>query len=1128
MKWEQKRMEEGEIYPFQKPKQEYAYFDLSKMTSEFKFTTQLYNSAKKLVRENKVMLKEVQIGYPEYINAKQLRGIVKGVYVDRGYSSDISIVFDREHILKFYCMAPRCHRYFERGYYYSERSLCEHTTALLILLEDYLKKYNPGDSTDQNGYNLFQGFRSLHAKTVLEKTEEQKRDVQLEPILENSGEALSLTFKVGTDKLYVIKNLTNFVNDYEKHATMPLGTKSEISFSRHRICEKSQKIYQFIETAVKEQLRRIEHTRMSSRYYDEEHPVRNRIELYGECLDRFYELFENQKILCNDKSSIKNVKNILSVCKGKPDIALKIVKDVDQEQVFHGIEVTGKMPNIIEGGKYSYYCSSTEFCRIDDEIMKTISPLLNLKQFGEISFYVGRKNLSEFYHQVLPVLKEIADVEEAEADYIEKYIPPKAVFQFYLDVENGNITCKAKAQYGEEKVSLLDNLKENQVYEAFRNLNREQEILYQVLKLFPQIDLEKEEVHCGESEEAVFHVLESGVDKLLTLGEVHTTDRFRNLNIRRKTKIKVGVSVQSEIMDLSISSDDIDQKELLQILQSYQRKKKYYRLKNGDFVVINEADIEMLSQMMDTLHVSPKEFTQGKMKVPMYRALYLNKMLEQGENIYLNRDKHFKNLIKEFKTVEDSDFEVPAELESIMRNYQVQGFKWTKTLERYGFGGILADDMGLGKTLQMISVLLAAKQEGTLGTALIVAPASLVYNWKEEFMRFAPDLKVTLVVGSQRERASIIQNHLESDVLVTSYDLLKRDIAEYEGISFQYQVLDEAQYIKNHTTAAAKSVKVITSKYRYALTGTPIENRLSELWSIFDYLMPGFLYGYDVFRKELETPIVKNKEEEASERLKKMVAPFILRRLKGDVLKDLPDKIEEVRYAKFESKQQQIYDAQVVHMKEVIAKQDESDFQKNKMQILAELTKIRQICCDPELLFEKYQEGSAKRAACMELVKSAIEGEHKILLFSQFTSMLELLEKDLKKEKISYYKITGATPKEKRVEMVSSFNNDQVPVFLISLKAGGTGLNLTGADVVIHYDPWWNQAVQNQATDRAHRIGQTKIVSVYKLIAKGTIEEKIVKMQESKKDLADTILSGETGGITKMSKEELLELLEGR
>ena len=289
--------------------------------------------------------------------------------------------------------------------------------------------------------------------------------------------------------------------------------------------------------------------------------------------------------------------------------------------------------------------------------------------------------------------------------------------------------------------------------------------------------------------------------------------------------------------------------------------------------------------------------------------------------------------------------------------------------------------------------------------------------------------------------------------------------------------------------------------------------------------MPGFLYGYETFKKEIETPIVKNKDVEATERLKRLVSPFILRRLKKDVLRDLPEKLEEIYYAKMEETQQQLYDAQIVHMKQLLKGQSEENYRKNKLQILAEMMKLRQICCDPSLFLENYNGESAKRETCMELIQSAMEGEHKILLFSQFTSMLELLEKELADREIPYYKITGETGKEKRMELVKAFNSDATPVFLISLKAGGTGLNLTGADIVIHYDPWWNLAVQNQATDRAHRIGQTKVVSVYKLIMKNSIEEKILHMQEEKKNLADEILSGETGGIVNMTKEELLELL---
>ena len=947
----------------------------------------------------------------------------------------------------------------------------------------------------------------------------------LEPVLEREGEDLHVTFKAGTGKLYVVKSLTDFINTYENNATLLFGSKTEIDTAKHRISDASENVFEYVKKIVKEELNRTEHMRSSMRYYYNNEEIKNRIALYGEHLDQFYDLYEGKCIAYNDKTGRKTVKTMVELKEGKPNIRLKVEKDIDGEQIFHGVQVTGKVPDVIRGKDYQYYFKQDAFCRIDSEIASEMQPLMELGESGEISFSVGRKHLSEFYHQVLPMLKRNVHVEEVEPEAVQEYIPPEAVFAFYLDAENGTITCRPKAHYGENTVSLMDCYSNDRVFETFRNRNQEEEILYYLEKFFPTINMENDELLCEESEEAVIRLLDSGMDRLMALGEVHTTDRFRNMNVRKAPKMKVGVSIESDIMNLSVSSEELNQEELLQLLQSYRRKKKYYRLKNGDFIAVNDADMDMLVQMMESLQVSPKEFVKGNMKLPVYRALYLNKMLEQGENVYLNRDRHFKNLVKEFKTVEDSDFEVPVSLSNVMRKYQVQGFKWMKTLEQYCFGGILADDMGLGKTLQMISVLLSAKENNKAGTALIISPASLVYNWGEEFKKFAPELKVSLVVGSQQERVKLIENYRDSDVLVTSYDLLKRDIAEYEGAEFSYQILDEAQYIKNHSTAAAKSVKIIKSRYRYALTGTPIENRLSELWSIFDYLMPGFLYSYERFRRELETPIVKHKDENASARLKKMVSPFIMRRLKADVLKDLPDKIEEIRYAKLETEQQRLYDGQVIHMKNMIASQDADDFQKNKLQILAELTKIRQICCDPELLFEKYRGESAKRMACMELIKSAIEGEHKILVFSQFTTMLELLERDLEKAGISYYKIIGATPKEKRVEMVNAFNNDNTPVFLISLKAGGTGLNLTGADVVIHYDPWWNQAVQNQATDRAHRIGQTKVVSVYKLIAKGTIEEKIVKMQENKKDLADTILSGENGSITQMSKEELMELL---
>ena len=334
------------------------------------------------------------------------------------------------------------------------------------------------------------------------------------------------------------------------------------------------------------------------------------------------------------------------------------------------------------------------------------------------------------------------------------------------------------------------------------------------------------------------------------------------------------------------------------------------------------------------------------------------------------------------------------------------------------------------------------------------------------------------------------------------------------------------KFIKNYGTQAAKTVRKIQADFKLALTGTPVENRLSELWSIFEYIMPGFLYTYQKFRKEIEQQVVIEPDGEAAKRLKKMVHPFILRRLKKDVLTDLPDKIEKNTYINLEEEQQKLYDAHVKRLQLLLDKQTEEEFKTSKIVILSEITKLRQICCCPALIYEDYPYFSAKENLCVDLIHKAAEAGHKILLFSQFTSMIDRLEERFQQEKISFYKLTGSTSKEKRLQMVEQFNKDDTTVFCISLKAGGTGLNLTAADIVIHYDPWWNLAVQNQATDRAHRIGQENVVTVYKLIAKGTIEENIVKLQEKKMALADQIIGGEEMGSGSFSKEELLELLK--
>lgn len=1039
-------------------------------------------------------------------------------------SFPVSILFSRNSIVRQNCRCPDCRYNYYSGY--ETKCRCDYVAALACFLDDYGQEHVLGDATNKDGMALIRMTQQNRQQKVI-SSDIVSRDVRLVPRLQRKGGELHLSFRVGSEKLFVVKNLPDFCGHVRAGDTDLYGSKTYINHQRDNFDEESRKWIHFLETVQQEEAeQRV--IFLEKNYYDPPRLMGASVNLFGWRLDRFYTSWENTPIEYEDKD--REVRADLLPAVRNPEAKLVISSyESKKEREFHGIIASGLLPEFYFGADGVYYIGEEHFCRVEDAYRDAVIPLRSLLAGGVLSVRIGRNYLADFYYKVLPELEEIFEVTESEGDKIRSYLPPQAKYLFYLDAEEDVITCRARVRYGDQEYSLLDLVEKGRLplMDLRRDVDGEQQMLEQAGVWFPAQDCERDVLFCDQDEEKMLRVLEQGADELMTLGEVHATQRFRRRQEIRKVKLSVGVSLSGGLLDLSVVSEELSREELLDVLQGYREKKRYYRLKSGEYMNLEDDSLGMLLELMETMHLTPKELLLDHMQLPVYRTLYLDKLLEEHEAVYSKRDASFRSMVKGFKTVNDADFEVPASLDRIMRNYQKHGYKWLRTLESWSFGGILADDMGLGKTLQMIAVLLAAKQEGREGTSLVVTPASLVFNWGEELRRFAPELKVSLISGTQAERKTQIEAYRNEDVLVTSYDLLKRDIVYYKNKQFLYEVIDEAQYIKNHSTAAAKSVKVIHSQTRYALTGTPIENRLSELWSIFDYLMPGFLYGYDTFRKEMELPAVKYQDGDVMKRLQKMTGPFIMRRLKEQVLKDLPEKLEENRYVMFEQEQRQLYDGQLTHMRDVIARQDDTDFNRNRMQILAELTKLRQICCDPNLCFENYRGTAAKTEACLELIQSAMDGGHRILLFSQFTSMLDILKKRLDSERIPYYTITGETKKELRQEYVKRFNGDDTPLFLISLKAGGVGLNLTGADVVIHYDPWWNLAVQNQATDRAHRIGQTRKVTVYKLIVKGSIEEKIQELQEKKRDLAEQVIGGETGQLGAMSREDILALLEG-
>ncbi len=1020
--------------------------------------------------------------------------------------------------------------------YYNYDCLCKHCVAALLAFAEESERNaglsaaggKAGKRSGKEPLLLRQTETSPAMKELLDKYFLQRvfplnhkeiyGQVHLEPAFTLQDGHASVQFRIGISQMYVIKDVLEFMDRMDTGEVYAYGKKLEFPHMKEAFAEESRKMLEFIIYWTE---RNREKYRMPRWYtYGNSQKVRE-MALNTEEMEHFLLATDGRPFLGQyGREGERQWRTV----EGKREFTLSLAGKKD------GIEVKAEEFQGYQGEKYAICFSDGLVYLMDREEVDPVRDFLFcIDQMPYRTAFIRKEDVPVFCSQLLPKLEKFFVCEKTDFDASD-YMQHPASFEIYLDAPQKDfVTGKLFAVYGEEKYAVYGKRKETEGA-GIRDLFREMEVGQAVASYFNAYDEEGAMMALSGDEEKLYALMAEGIPKMQQLGEVFVSDALKRFSVTQAAKVSMGISLAGDLLELTVSAGDMPMDQLVEILSKYDRKKKFYRLKNGSFVDLDGGDIGLLARLKDELGITDRQLKQERIALPKYRALYLDGELKEQRAFRAVKDRNFKELVRNMKTVEDNDFEIPASLEDIMREYQKKGFLWMKTLKHNGFGGILADDMGLGKTLQVIVFLLSEYIDAGPSEnkrCLIVTPASLVFNWSSEIERFAPALHVKTVTGTAAERREIIQASGERDILLTSYDLLKRDMDGYAGIRFYCQVIDEAQYIKNHNTQAAKAVKEIEAGFKLALTGTPVENRLSELWSIFDYLMPGFLYSYQHFRETIEIPAVQNGDGEAMGKLRKMIGPFVLRRLKRDVLTDLPDKLEENMYAKLEGEQQKLYDAHVQRMRMMLDKTSEEEFRTSKIQILAELTKLRQICCDPALVFEGYGENSAKTDMCLDLVRNAVNGGHKMLVFSQFTSMLDRLEDALKREGIPCYMLTGATPKEKRVRMVEAFNKGDTQVFCISLKAGGTGLNLTSADIVIHYDPWWNLAVQNQATDRAHRIGQENVVNVYKLIVKGTIEDNIVKLQERKKELAEQVLGGDGVGSGSFTKEELLELLGG-
>jgi hypothetical protein len=728
-----------------------------------------------------------------------------------------------------------------------------------------------------------------------------------------------------------------------------------------------------------------------------------------------------------------------------------------------------------------------------------------------------------FFTQLEPMVKEFCQLKIAPEVESRMHSAPLIVV-LWLDKAQNDILLKLRFRYGAIEV---DPFAEAPAAPQGQLLLRDYPAETAFLQRLAATGFQrKAEGWILLGEMPVYHFLRDILPQLKATCQIHHSEEFANLKIRRSLRLNGAIRLNETADRLEIAFDHLGlaYQELAAFEEAVREKKKCYRMKNGDFIDLTGSEIQKFGKLLEQLRFDGAEIEKNVIIIPKYRALYLSQMIRTHGLGNFELNTALTQLIQTVNIPQKLETTLPANLDRILRPYQKTGFKWLKTLSTSGFGGILADDMGLGKTLQIIAWV-QCEYSRSLLPSLVVAPTSLVYNWREEMAKFAPELSVLVLCGAREERLELLQNANRYAMVITSYPLIRRDIETVREIKFAGCILDEAQHIKNPASFNAQTVKQIHARHHFALTGTPIENSLSDLWSIFDFIMPGYLYSQRKFQTRFAIPIARRNDSKAASDLEKHIRPFILRRLKKEVLAELPEKIETKICCEMTEEQQQIYRDYLAKARYKLRTElDNHDLANSQMKILALLIRLRQICCHPGLFINGFSGGSGKLELLLELIRDSCLGGHRILVFSQFVKMLDLIAAQLHIEAIPYFRIDGHTPPERRVKLVNDFNTGAVEIFLISLKAGGTGLNLTGADTVIHYDPWWNPAVENQATDRAHRIGQQNVVQVFKLVTKGTIEERVFALQQKKQELiADVINPGENW-LGKMTLQEIREL----
>ena len=980
----------------------------------------------------------------------------------------VDIVVKNGKITGGSCSCPR----------YKDGYNCKHMAAVIFHDGDeIIKKSKSREQVTNNILNMF-----YEEKKPNNIKKELKLTISLTFEETYNGPIVYPTIKVGDARLYSLNNKARLFFEVYDGKSEELKFGKDLTYNRndYYFSSENEKLLDFLKMVkvVNE-----------SNYY-------NRVSVFalsGGNINRFFKLIEGRTFKVND------IYTFDSIHKENPYIPHLNKKESEYHFTIE------KPHGLIElNSKFAIY--DGRFYEIPDNIVK-LKETMSDEGLTELAFKDNKLDL--FTKGILKNVKDNIELDDSVKDKI--IIVTKPDVKLYFDLNANNITCDVKLTYRDKEINYFDNTKE-----IVRDTEYESSVLQDLLK--HNFNTENKPINI-EDIDLIGEFLEEGLSELTEKYEVFTSQKLKETNIKKNMNVSSAFSIgKDNIMSYKFDLDGLDNNEIVNILNELKRKKKYYKLKSGDLINLEENDgLKELNSLIDSMDLNEKDIKKGHGVIPKYKAIYLDSLKNNYHIIKTNN--LFDNLIKDFNSYKDVKLNLSTKDKKILRDYQVTGVNWLYNIYKCGFGGILADEMGLGKSIQLIYFIKEVLKEKPDAKILIIAPTSLVYNWSNEFDKFGSELKYKVFAENKNKRHEDLSNLNDINILITTYGLIREDKEYYEKINFEVIAIDEAQNIKNNTSQMTQIIKSLKGNAKFALTGTPLENSVLELWSIFDFIMPGYLVSSLTFNKKYGIKNIDEDSVKVLDNLKKQIRPFILRRKKKDVVKELPDKIENNIYIELNKEQKKIYLAELEKAKKRMEELlEEGIFNKSRVEILKLLTRLRQICIDPSIIYENYQGGASKIEELIPMIKDIIANGHKILLFSTYKTAIDIVNRELTNNDISCYVIDGSVSSKKRIDLVNKFNSDSTNVFLITLKAGGTGLTLTSADVVIHLDLWWNPQAENQATDRAHRIGQKNTVEVIKLICKGTIEERILELQNKKKFLSDNLIEGEDVDENIMSK----------